>query len=402
VEQLDSKWFLLDPEGQPFHLRGLNHYANGLYMPYNLRKRYGSCEAWRMSVRDRHREWGFTYLPPSVGPAVLPPPQSRHIEEGNHEWTAEEFAEMEYPFTAFLEIPRRYMGSGDEYPDVFSSDFRRMVEKRCREFVAPLKDNPYLIGYHFAHNPPWHDKAPGFEQWIKDVVSRSDGRVAWIDLMRRIYGNLDRYRETYGIVLESFEDIHTVRFPLKSYISAVKGNRDRIAFMRRICEEWYKVFTGTIREYDTNHILLGDRNTTHLFPIADYAMYIMERFVDVLSLNVMGPMDIVYEVLEQVTPHWTGPIHLADTGAGICEVTQKQSGFMCKDLDEFERLYRGHLQAALSHPQLIGFGWCGYYEIPGDRSGVVDVRTDKPLEDRLKVMRKWNSWFQREWASSTA
>jgi len=398
LELQNGKWRMLDPKGEPFYLRGINHYGNGAHMPWNLKTRYPSQYAWRKSVRDRHKNWGFTYLPTSVGPAISR--EKGDTEENNHEWTAEEFTSIDYPFTAFMEVPRRYMGSGEDYPDVFSSDFRDMVDKRCREFVEPLKDYPNLIGYHFDHNPPWHEKAPGYYQWIEDVVASPDGMNAWIGLMKRIYGNTDQYRKTYGVVIDSFEDIRKIKNPLKAYISVNKGHRDKRAFMMRICEEWYKVFAGTIRKYDSNHLLLGDRNTTHLFPIADYALYIMARYVDVLSINIMGPEDVLYEVMEHVTPHWTGPIHLADTGAGINSPTNKKSGYMCKDIQEFDQLYGGLMRAGLSHPQLIGFGWCGYYDSDG-RSGIVDVQTDDPLDDQVNVMCKWNAWFQEEFKKQT-
>ena len=52
-------------------------------------------------------------------------------------------------------------------------------------------------------------------------------------------------------------------------------------------------------------------------------------------------------------------------------------------------------QAGLSHPQVVGFGWCGYYDSK-ERSGIVDVKTDDPIEDQVAVMRKWNNWFQKE------
>ena len=42
----------------------------------------------------------------------------------------------------------------------------------------------------------------------------------------------------------------------------------------------------------------------------------MGRYVDVVSVNVMGPARTFYGELEQVTRHWDGPILLADTGAG--------------------------------------------------------------------------------------
>jgi hypothetical protein len=56
----------------------------------------------------------------------------------------------------------------------------------------------------------------------------------------------------------------------------------------------------------------------------------MRDDVDVLSINVMEPADIAYEAMEQVTAHWNGPIHLADTGAGIHDGEYPKSAFMTR------------------------------------------------------------------------
>jgi hypothetical protein len=406
LHEMDDTWFLLDPEDNPVYLRGLNHAGDGTYMPHNLTARYGTREAWRRAVRDRHRAWGFNYLPPSIGPSepedrvVAPEPNGRggltwptEIRR-TPEWPADHYAALDYPFTAFLEVPKQYM-AGEGLPDVFSREFREQVDRRCREFVAPLKDNPNLIGYHFCHNPPWHHSNPAFTQWLATIVAEGrPAKAVWARLMRRIYGTVARYRETYGIPIEDFADVEHLAFPLRGYVSERTAIRDRIAMMERVCEEWYKVYTETIRTYDPNHLILGDRNTIHLSPLPPYALAKMRPYIDVLSINVMGPASTIYACMEQVTRHWDGPIHLADTGAGIYNGSYPKSAYMTRDLAEFEALYRSHMEAGLTHPQIIGMGWCGYYETPASRSGVVDARTDDPLEEKVAVMQRWNAWME--------
>lgn len=406
-----GKWVLLNAQNKPFFMRGLNHYGDGSLMPLNLKKKYGDVAAWRRSVRDRHLEWGFNYLPPSIGPSeptdkVAPPIAN---ERGGvrwqteirrtPEWPAAHFAALNVPFTGFFDVPRQYM-AGRGLPDVFSKDFRELIDRRCREFVLPLRDNPNLIGYHFVHNPPWHESVPSFHLWLHDITAKPDGRRAWTSLMRQIYGTVERWRATYGIPIDSFEEIGTLDFPLRGYVSDSAASKDKIAFMQRVCEEWFKVFTETIRKYDQNHLILGDRNTIHLHPLPAYSVHVMRRYIDVLSVNAMGPMHMQLAGLEQVTRVWDGPIHLADTGAGIYNGSYPKSAYLCRDLDEFEQLYRSYMEVGLTHPQLIGFGWCGYYETPSSRSGLVDSRTDEPLQERVDVMKKWNHWMEERYAAS--
>jgi hypothetical protein len=43
-------------------------------MPWNLQQRYDNDRAkWMTELRARHREWGFTFLAPSIGGAAIDP-----------------------------------------------------------------------------------------------------------------------------------------------------------------------------------------------------------------------------------------------------------------------------------------------------------------------------------------
>lgn len=412
LQEINGTWFLLDPQGRPFFLRGANHFGDGTYMPWNLESRYGSKQRWRQSVRDRHRELGFNYLPPSIGPSAVDPevarrqtgqadPPRNSLVKRTPEWPAAHLAELDFPFTLFLEVPKQYM-AGANMPDVFGDEFAAAVETRCQEMVAPLKDNPNLIGYHFCHNPPWNMDARSAAGWIADCTRPGNaGRKVWIQLMRRIYGSVERWRRTYGVPIKSWEDIESLDNPIKGYVSAARQREDQEAYQRLICDRWHQVYCETIRRYDPNHLILGDRNTLHLQPPPrPWAFHIMRRHLDVLSVNVMGPPETVYEVLEYATRHWNGPIHLADTGACIYEQEPAKSGYQAADLAEWEAVYRGMMEMGLEHPQIIGFGWCGYYETPppSHRGGLIDCRTDEPLPERAAIVRKWNAWMAQQYA----
>lgn len=408
VEQRGDKWYVIDPQGKPFHMRGCNHYSNGTHMPWNLKERYDNDRSkWMTELRNRHREWGFTFLAPSIGGAAVDPatlgdnPSKAQLVVRVPEWTAEERVRAEFPFTPFLGVPKEYM-AGEGMGDVWSEEFLAAVDVRCRELVVPLRDNKQLIGYHFSHNPPWNSRARSFEMWIRQCTRPgSPGLKQWVKLMQRIYVTIDRWRAVYGVPINEWSDIEKLQNPLNGYVSAGKQLEDMDAFMRLICEQWYRVHHDAIRRYDPNHLILGDRNTLHLQPpLQPWAIDIMRRYVDVLSVNFMGPPDTVYELLELVTRHWDGPILLADTGAGVYQGEPAKAGYQARDLAEFEACYRGLMEMSLAHPQIIGFAWCGWYETPDGhpnlRSGIVDCRTDEPLADRLAIVTQWNHWMARE------
>jgi hypothetical protein len=54
VAQRGGKWYVIDPQGNPFHMRGCNHYSNGTHMPWNLKQRFDNDRTKRStSTRSR-------------------------------------------------------------------------------------------------------------------------------------------------------------------------------------------------------------------------------------------------------------------------------------------------------------------------------------------------------------
>ena len=215
--------------------------------------------------------------------------------------------------------------------------------------------------------------------------------------MRRIYGTTDRWRAVYGIPVTSWEEVEALDDPLRGYIDTRKHLRDREAFMARVCERWYATYHAAIRRHDPHHLIFGDRNTLHLQPLPAYAIAAMRPYVDVLSVNVMGPKAVQLELLEDATRHWDGPLLIADGGAGVYAGEPRTSGWAARDLAEYEAVYAGQVELARDHPQIIGFAWCGFYETPSPRpgangrGGIVDVRTGDPLPGRIDVVTRWNA-----------
>ena len=399
----DGVWSLRTPAGEPFLMRGVNHFGDGTDMPWNRADRYGDPAAWRAALPGRLREWGFNYVPPSTGPTAVNPakfegeakrgPLVRRADE----WPPERFAALDMPFTIMIGYPKQYM-SGPDLPDVFSEEFAAGVDAACKRVCEPLRVESDLIGYHLSHNPPWHPRTKSFDPWIAAITKPDTaGRRAWVSLMRRIYGTLDRWRAVYGIPVDSWEEIETLDDPLNGYINTRKHLRDREAFMVRVCAKWYGTYHAAIRRYDDRHLIFGDRNTLHLQPLPAYAIAAMRPYVDVLSVNVMGPKAVQLELLEDVTRHWDGPVLIADGGAGVYAGEPRKSGWAARDLAEYEAVYAGQVELARDHPQVVGFAWCGFYETPSPaprahgRGGLVDVRTGDPLPGRLDAVKEWNA-----------
>ena len=113
------KWRLVDPEGHPFFIVGINHVDDAsLKYDENIhiwRERYGSREKWiRDCVVKSLKEWGFNALAWTKERVTI---EFRHSPE----WTPEEFRVAEMPYIPHLDFASmeswNYQGF---YPDVFS------------------------------------------------------------------------------------------------------------------------------------------------------------------------------------------------------------------------------------------------------------------------------------------
>jgi hypothetical protein len=63
-------------------------------------------------------------------------------------------------------IDARAMGM----PDVYAPGYAEMVDAAAERQCAPLRDDPYLLGYFIGNEPPW----PGREQELVNVILRGD------------------------------------------------------------------------------------------------------------------------------------------------------------------------------------------------------------------------------------
>ena len=108
IKAVDNKFYLFDPDGKPFLIRGVNHFGDGTHMPWNLKDKHGSAEAWRGDLAKRHLDWGFNYLPPSIGPSHIDPAtlsgtKSRDkLVTRTDEWKPDWYVATQMPFTIFL------------------------------------------------------------------------------------------------------------------------------------------------------------------------------------------------------------------------------------------------------------------------------------------------------------
>ncbi|RMD80880.1 MAG: hypothetical protein D6820_06105 [Lentisphaerae bacterium] len=396
--------FVVTPNNEPVFISGVNHIGDGSIYPLELKKRFGSRKEWRRSVANNIRRWKFHALGPA--PAAHAPANHQLAPEDyqsqlivTSDWTPEEYAELDIPFFYMIQLPGyEEMKPWTFQGDLFSDEFARSIDERCRYPCSQLRENPNLIGYFFCHNPPWSIFSYGFEgccaDWISTLLQppNTPARHQWKLLMQRLYGSLECYSQVYAPI-ESFDDILTMPYPLRGIGSAAKMREDMRAFSILMAERWYSLWHQAIRRYDPYHLICGDRLTAHRSVIPEYILPVMDPYIDLLAVNMMAPPQQTMENLRSTFMVWEKPILIADCGARPYD-GQLKSGHWVKSDRDVGRFLRAHYELAIQHPSLVGLLWCGYWETSVAHSGICHWITGQPNAKLVRAFSRHNHWVQ--------
>ncbi len=198
VEQVDGKWWFVDPHGHLFLSTGSNCISTG-----GRRDSAQDPEPGRSLVSQRMSAWGFNTV-------------------GNWSWfrVSEEADRKVYVVT--FRAPRAepsYLGM----PDVYSEDFARRADEAARPQCASLKDDPWLLGYFIGNEPAWPDR----ESEVVDMFL--DG-----------------------------PDTAT-KAKLQAFLAAGDTPQRRVEFVYGMFERYLALIGDAIKRYDPNHLNLGIR-----------------------------------------------------------------------------------------------------------------------------------------------
>ena len=366
VEEIDGRWWFVDPDGYLFFSKGscvmrpggsfarvegreylfealvpdeitLSDERISRYDIYNrnLYRRYGSdwYEKWMDKTALRMDDWGLNTV-------------------GN--WSDTSLGRTrQKPYVVNLSgwgIDARAMGM----PDVYAPGYAEMVDAAAERQCAHLRDDPYLLGYFIGNEPPW----PGREQELANVILRGDDT------------------------------------PMKAALEKHLAGGDSPERRKEFVYDTYLIFLSTVNEaikrHDPNHLNLGFRFGGN--PPDDIIR--MADGFDVFSVNVYSH-EIYPDLLERIDNLAGRPVIIGEFHFGVAERGLAPGLVQSKNQEERGVAYRYYVEQAAAHPSVIGTHWFQWWDQPptgrfdGENYniGFVDV-TDRPYRELIDAARE--------------
>jgi hypothetical protein len=328
--EVDSHWWFITPEGEPFFSIGINHIdPASLRYPENIHiweeKYNGSTLEWiKKSVKPHLEGWGFN---------TLGWEQEVTVKQWQHSrsFTNDELKALDMPYCRMLPFTESHQWEKHTVKyDFFSKDWIEWCEYVARSYCAEAKDDPNLIGYFFSDCPTWiHDRPQN--EWRGPIF-----------------------------------DPEKLKTP--------EGKEELSA----MAIQYYKTIHAAIRKYDPNHLILGDRYEANA-PIAMEVIEAALPYVDVLSFqDFRDPTKHMEEWYAK-----TGkPVLLAD-GSGI---TKGEGIYKRTD----GNWYAKHIMALYEQEGCVGFHLCGAYQRNKQRArGLLD-EYEQPDSENVDIIQLTN------------
>lgn len=388
AEQLDDRWWLVDPDGRVFLSLGVNaarfegdNIRDTDRRPYRdaCLAKYGSREAWTTAALALLRDANFNTL---------------------GSWCGAYTFERGMPYTLILNLGARSGANWltGAFPDLWDPAFERTADEIAAEACAPRRDSKLLIGY-FTDNelhwgPDWRAPTTLLEEYLM-LPHDAPGHTRAVTFLRERYASAADFSTAWGLDLTAWEQLDGA-VKLSGKGRTEQAGSDSLAFVEIVARRYFQVCHDAIRRHDPNHLILGCRVAIFL----DLAVARgSQGLVDVFSVNHYIPRP-VEAALRQLHEAAQAPLLVTEWAfrardSGLPNT--KGAGPIVNTQQDRARAYREYLTDLLRMPFVVGAHWFEYADEPaegrfdGENSnyGLVNIR-DEPYEEFLSVVREVN------------
>jgi hypothetical protein len=368
VEKRDGRWWLVDPDGHLFLSQGADVIRPEMTTPAAGREAFFRERPPQevLPARERDGDRGVSFLTWNLlrrfgadWPARWIDITVRRMDAWGlntvANWSDERLWEAKrrpyvIPLASWLTGEVSYLG----LPDVYSEAFAKEADERARRQCAPRRDDPWLLGYFPANEPPFPQKEL---QTVELILAGPDTAT---------------------------------RAALRKWLAAGDTDGRRKEFVGDAFARYVAITSEAVKRHDPNHLNLGMRSGGR--PTA--AEIRAARAFDVYSVNIYDD-EVGTERVRQIAeltgkPVLIGEFHFGTPGRGMAA-----SLVQVRDQRERARAYRYYVENALAMPELVGthyFQWAdqpstGRFDGENYNIGLVDV-TDRPYPDLVEALKE--------------
>lgn len=367
VERIDERWWFVDPHGHLFLSVGSDVMRPDMMTPTSGREELFERLPPDSPTPELRRQGspGASFLTWNI--------QRRHGEDWLEKWIDLTVRRMEAwglntianwsdarlwdagrkPYV----IPLRGWQTEVSYlglPDVYSEEFLRQADERAREQCAPRREDPWLLGYFLANEPPFTQKE----------------------------------LQTAELILAGPET--ATKAALQEWLEAEDSEQRRREFIDRAFDRYVDITSAAVLRHDPNHLNLGMRGGGRPTPAEIRAA----RAFDVYSVNIYSE-EVSEERVRQVSeltgkPILIGEFHFGTPGRGL-------SAGLVQVRDDAQKgvAYRYYVEQAFAMPEIVGAHWFQWADQPATgrfdgenyNIGLVDV-TDRPYIELVDAMKE--------------
>ncbi len=342
------------------------------YPQYAAFRHYDDDVAWARTALLRLRAWNFNTL-----------------GGWSDTQTLERATTQATPYTMALNLGGAI---GVPWSDLFAEEAARRFDDLARRAVLPRTADPHLLGYFIDNELGWWDETI-FYYFLKQPAENATRR-ALIETLR------DHYRGDFARLKRDFDTGATSDFAGLERAARLKmrpGGRGRKVidrFVYQLADRYYRLACESIRRYDPQRLILGDRYAGwYSEPVARAAA----KYLDVVSINYGADWNdgrIARFYLDSLHRLTGKPILISEFYFCAMENRSgnKNSGAKFPTVQtqrERASSFRSNLTAMASLPYIVGAHWFQYYDEPARgrpqdgedyNMGLVDI-DDQPYEE---------------------
>ncbi len=355
TEKRDGRWWIIDPEGNPFIHKGVAVFGPGTSENQKkaLASKYKTEKKWVSEESDFLKQQGFNGTGawssvdlmretknPLVYTVIVSPMgayKQQHLKKfgGQYEQAG-------------------WQGYRYDLAMVFDPEFDIYVEKEISR-IAKYKNDKYLLGYFTDNELPWVDDA--LDRHLTYLGKEESGYIAaknWLDK-----------RKGKASAIEDITD------------------QDRQEFTAFYFETYLKKVAEAVKKYDPNHLYLGCRFNQETDELDNPKIFeVAGKYMDIISINHYRKWEPVQSILTD-WEKWSGkPFIITEwytkgedsglpnkTGAGWNVATQTDRGYF----------YQNFIIELLKSKACVGWHWFRYQD-----NDPANLKTDYSNRDSNK------------------